>query len=570
MKIREFISRLLPYIKPHFLKLGFISIMMILASALESAIPEITGMIIDELFLSEETSDSKSFIYASLLFGIITLSSIFAFISISASSWISSKVIMKIRHEMFDKLMKLPKSYFDKHSLGKSISKFTFDVEQVAESTSSIWIELIKSLIMVIILTTYLFYKSWILSLTLIILIPLTLITVKYSAVRMRKSGVLIQKSMGDITHQLNEDISGADIIKIYNGQEKEKDKFERTINTIRQQSFKVSVSSSLNTSIVNSIIGFCLGCVIYLSSTTINMTAGEFLSFFTAMGMLVKPTKNLVNINRPLQIAITAGESIFSFLDQRIEEDSGTDIIKKPKGGLKLSNVSFGFGEHLILNDINLTIKPGQSIGLVGPTGCGKSTLAMLITRLYTIDSGRITLDNYDINDLELRNLRDNISLVDQETILFNDTIRNNITLGNQNLSDELIHEACLISNSNEFISKLPLGLDTNIGDNGRKLSGGQRQRIAIARAVAKRSTILILDEATSSLDPKSEILVQKAIDAVQKEKTTIIIAHRLSTIKNCDKIIVLNRGIIEESGTHQELLEEEGVYFGMCKAAS
>jgi subfamily B ATP-binding cassette protein MsbA len=205
-----------------------------------------------------------------------------------------------------------------------------------------------------------------------------------------------------------------------------------------------------------------------------------------------------------------------------------------------------------------------------VGPTGCGKSTLAMLITRLYTIDSGRITLDNYDINDLELRNLRDNISLVDQETILFNDTIRNNITLGNQNLSDELIHEACLISNSNEFISKLPLGLDTNIGDNGRKLSGGQRQRIAIARAVAKRSTILILDEATSSLDPKSEILVQKAIDAVQKEKTTIIIAHRLSTIKNCDKIIVLNRGIIEESGTHQELLEEEGVYFGMCKAAS
>ena len=296
-------------------------------------------------------------------------------------------------------------------------------------------------------------------------------------------------------------------------------------------------------------------------------MSAGEFLSFFTAMGMLVKPAKSLVNINKPLQIAIAAANSVFELLDEVEEKNQGNKSLKNTKGAIKFNNVSFGYSaESTALNNINLEIKSGETIALVGSTGSGKTTIIQLIARFYSPSKGSITIDGVDINELEIDSLRSQISFVDQSVRLFNDTVKGNIALGQLNsMSDKQIKYAAEVANATDFISKMDGQFNAYIGEDGTKLSGGQRQRLAIARAVAKDSPILILDEATSALDSATEKQVQAAIDEMQKDRTTIIIAHRLSTIKKADRIIVLKAGNIIEQGSHQELLATEGEYAGL-----
>ena len=329
MGYRQFVNRLFPYLKNHLGKLVFTSIMMVFATLLETAIPEITGQIVDTLF-SSNRSGNKAFSYSVILFSVIALSSIFALISISASSWISNKVILDLRVNMFSKLIRLPRSYFDKNTTGETLSKLTFDVEQISAAASTIWLEFIKSSFTVIILTGYLFYKSFLLSLILIILLPLVYLAVKFSTTRIRKGSIKVQESMGKMTHLLDENISGNDLIKIYNAQDSEKSKFFNVINIIRQQRFKVDMAGGLNTSIVNVLIGLALACVVYFSSTFLAMTAGDFLAYFTAMGMLVKPSKTLININKPLQQAIAAGKSVFDLIDEAPEDNPSTHSMDK------------------------------------------------------------------------------------------------------------------------------------------------------------------------------------------------------------------------------------------------
>ncbi len=566
MQYKQFVSRLFTYLKPHVGKLVFTSVMMMLATALESSIPEITGRIVDDLFAANRQTDT-AFIYALVLFGVIVLSSIFALTSIAASSWVSNKVIMDLRQDMFAKLLKLPKSYFDQHPTGKTLSKLTFDVEQIAAAASTIWLDFIKSSLSVIILTSYLFYKNWQLSLTLLVLLPLVYFAVKLSSNRMRSASTKVQQSMGSMTHLLDENISGSSLIKIYHAQTQESTKFNNLIKNIRQQRFKVDMTGALNSGFVNILIGLSLGSVVYFSSTSLQMSAGEFLSFFTAMGMLVKPAKSLVNINKPLQIAIAAAESVFELLDEVEEKNQGNKSLKNTKGAIKFNNVSFGYSaESTVLNNINLDIKSGETIALVGSTGSGKTTIIQLIARFYSPSKGSITIDGVDINELEIDSLRSQISFVDQSVRLFNDTVKGNIALGQPNsMSDKQIKHAAEVSNATDFISKMDGQFNAHIGEDGTKLSGGQRQRLAIARAVAKDSPILILDEATSALDSATEKQVQAAIDEMQKDRTTIIIAHRLSTIKKADRIIVLKAGDIIEQGSHQELLATEGEYAGL-----
>ena len=566
MQYKQFVSRLFIYLKPHVGKLVFTSVMMMLATALESSIPEITGRIVDDLFAANRQTDA-AFIYALVLFGVIVLSSIFALTSTAASSWVSNKVIMDLRQDMFAKLLKLPKSYFDQHPTGKTLSKLTFDVEQIAAAASTIWLDFIKSSLSVIILTSYLFYKNWQLSLTLLVLLPLVYFAVKLSSNRMRSASTKVQKSMGSMTHLLDENISGSSLIKIYHAQTQESTKFNDLIKNIRQQRFKVDMTGALNSGFVNILIGLSLGSVVYFSSTSLQMSAGEFLSFFTAMGMLVKPAKSLVNINKPLQIAIAAAESVFELLDEVEEKNQGNKSLKNTKGAIKFNNVSFGYSaESTALNNINLEIKSGETIALVGSTGSGKTTIIQLIARFYSPSKGSITIDGVDINELEIDSLRSQISFVDQSVRLFNDTVKGNIALGQLNsMSDKQIKHAAEVANATDFISKMDGQFNAHIGEDGTKLSGGQRQRLAIARAVAKDSPILILDEATSALDSATEKQVQAAIDEMQKDRTTIIIAHRLSTIKKADRIIVLKAGDIIEQGSHQELLAIEGEYAGL-----
>ena len=566
MQYKQFVSRLFIYLKPHVGKLVFTSVMMMLATALESSIPEITGRIVDDLFAANRQTDA-AFIYALVLFGVIVLSSIFALTSTAASSWVSNKVIMDLRQDMFAKLLKLPKSYFDQHPTGKTLSKLTFDVEQIAAAASTIWLDFIKSSLSVIILTSYLFYKNWQLSLTLLVLLPLVYFAVKLSSNRMRSASTKVQKSMGSMTHLLDENISGTSLIKIYHAQTQESTKFNDLIKNIRQQRFKVDMTGAFNSGFVNILIGLSLGSVVYFSSTSLQMSAGEFLSFFTAMGMLVKPAKSLVNINKPLQIAIAAAESVFELLDEVEEKNQGNKSLKNTKGAIKFNNVSFGYSaESMVLNNINLDIKSGETIALVGSTGSGKTTIIQLIARFYSPSKGSITIDGVDINELEIDSLRSQISFVDQSVRLFNDTVKGNIALGQLNsMSDKQIKHAAEVANATDFISKMDGQFNAHIGEDGTKLSGGQRQRLAIARAVAKDSPILILDEATSALDSATEKQVQAAIDEMQKDRTTIIIAHRLSTIKKADRIIVLKAGDIIEQGSHQELLAIEGEYAGL-----
>ena len=563
MDFKEFLKRLFPYIKNHFGKFIFVSMMMAFATALEASIPEITGRIVDSLF-SENRSKNNAFLFAIILFSIITLSSIFSLISVSTSSWISNKVVMSIRVDMFTNLLKLPKSYFDKNTSGETLSKLTFDVEQISAAASNIWLQFIKSSFSVMVLTGYLFYKNIVLSLSLLILLPLIFLVVKLSTSRIRRGSVRIQESMGKMTHQLDENISGNDLIKIYQAQNSETNKFFSIINTIRQQKFKVDMAAGLNTSIANILIGLSLACVVYFSSTYLAMSAGDFLAYFTAMGMLVKPAKTLININKPLQQSIVAGNSVFSLIDESPESNPSKNPIHSISGEICFDNVSFSYdNEKPSLANINLTIKKGETIALVGSTGSGKTTMVNLLTRFYNPSSGQILINGQDIVSYELESYRSNFSYVDQNVRLFNDTISGNIAFGQkESMSIDLIRNAAKVSNSIEFIEKLDKTFDSDIGEDGVTLSGGQRQRLSIARAIAKDSPILILDEATSALDSATEKLVQSAINKMQQDRTTIIIAHRLTTIQNADRIIVLKNGEIIEQGTHLELIKNAGEY--------
>ena len=568
MSYKEFIKLLYKYISQHIGKLIFTSLLMILATALESSIPEITGQIVDKLFNAERSS-STTVLYSLIIFGVISLSAIFSLISLSTNSWVANKVVMDIRVDMFKKLLKLPKKFFDRTSSGKILSKLTFDVEQIAGAASTIWLDFIKASVTVFILVIYLFYKNWQLSLSLIVILPIVFIAVKKSSSRMRNSSSEVQKSIGDMTHLLEENISGNSVIKIFEAEKYEKDKFDHQVNNVRQQRFKVDLTAAINSNLINILLGLSLAMVVYFSSFSLQMTAGEFLSYFTALAMLIKPAKTLVNINKPFQIALAAGQSVFTFLNEEEESNNGKKSVKKLNGDINFENILFSYEPNkLVLNNFSLSVKAGETIAIVGPTGSGKTTIIDLLTKFYTPQSGSIFIDDIDIKKLNNRSLRSNIAFVDQGTRLFNDTIRANIALGKLNeMSLETVKESAVKAEAIEFIDNLEKQFDTDIGDNGQLLSGGQRQRLAIARAIAKDASILILDEATSALDSSTEKLVQKSIAKMTHHRTTIVIAHRLSTIQNADRIIVLKSGEIIEEGTHESLIKNNGYYSQLVK---
>ncbi|NBQ34145.1 MAG: ATP-binding cassette domain-containing protein, partial [Gammaproteobacteria bacterium] len=416
----------------------------------------------------------------------------------------------------------------------------------------------------VFILVIYLFYKNWQLSLSLIVILPIVFIAVKSSSSRMRNSSSQVQKSIGDMTHLLEENISGNSVIKIFEAEKYEKDKFDHQVNNVRQQRFKVDLTAAVNSNLINILLGLSLAMVVYFSSFSLQMTAGEFLSYFTALAMLIKPAKTLVNINKPFQVALAAGQSVSAFLNEEEESNNGKKSVKKLNGDIIFENILFSYEPNkLVLNNFSLSVKAGETIAIVGPTGSGKTTIIDLLTKFYTPQSGSIFIDGIDIKKLNNHSLRSNIAFVDQGTRLFNDTITANIALGKSDImSFETVKESAVKAEAIEFIDNLEKQFDTDIGDNGQLLSGGQRQRLAIARAIAKDASILILDEATSALDSSTEKLVQKSIAKMTQNKTTIIIAHRLSTIQNADRIIVLKSGEIIEEGTHESLIKNNGYY--------
>lgn len=494
------------------------------------------------------------------------------FVSDYGMTWIGRSVIQKLRAQMFERLILLPNQYYDNTSTGETISRFTYDVEQLATASTTAVTILIKDTLMLVSLIGWMFYLSPLLAAVFIVLGPFMALIVTMVSKRFRAISKRIQKSMGSLTHVLEESVQGQRVVKIYGGQTYELDRFNKSNKHNRQQNMKLMVSTSLSTSILQVIVAFALAGIIYVAiqeGLKDNLTAGTFTAYITAATMLFAPLKRLTNINAVIQKGVAAAESVFEFLDKEPEADKGSYIAENVKGELLFEDLNFAYQsddesaeDKLVLQNINLHIKQGETVAFVGQSGSGKSTLVNLIPRLYSGYQGKVLLDGVDLGDYQIDNLRKQIAYVGQEVVLFNDTIEHNITYGYEDVDPEEVNKAAAAAHALEFIERQDYGMQTFTGEKGVKLSGGQRQRLVIARALFKNAPVLIMDEATSALDTESERTIQSALESLTKDRTTLVIAHRLSTIENADKIVVMDKGRIVETGTHQELLARGGAY--------
>jgi subfamily B ATP-binding cassette protein MsbA len=492
----------------------------------------------------------------------------------TAMARISFGVVYNLREELFSQVLKLPSRYFDNESQGHIVSRITFTVTQLRDTGTEALRSLIQDGVKVIAYLGLMIFQSWQLTLLFIGTAPVLALVVVFASSRFRKISRRIQHSMGDVTHVASEAVNGYRVVKVFGGNSHEEQRFLGANKVNRQQNLKMAVTRVLSSQINETIIATALcGLIIMLYRPEIGggLSSGEAVTFLVLAGMLGKPIRKLSEVNAKLQRGFAAAEDIFAQLDSPIEVDSGTHTVQKATGALKFDNVDFAYNEQgpRVLSKISLNIEPGQSIALVGRSGSGKTTLASLLPRFYEIGNGSITLDGIDLRDYEMNCLRQQISVVNQQVTLFNDTLRNNIAYGDaKDASDEEIQMALDRSYASEFVDKLPDGIDTVVGDDGVLLSGGQRQRIAIARALLKDSPILIMDEATSALDNESEKYIQAALKEVMTGRTTLVIAHRLSTVESADVIVVLDQGQVVEQGDHKSLLIQGGQYADLYAA--
>jgi subfamily B ATP-binding cassette protein MsbA len=482
--------------------------------------------------------------------------------------WVSRKIVEDLRYDSFKKIMALPVNFFDRHAAGNIVSKLTYETEQLSTIVTKIALDAIRDILTVLGIIGYMLYLDWVLTMIFAIMAPVMAWYLKQVSPKLRGAGVEVQQSMGDMTRISEESIASQRIVKIFGTALFELKKFTEISIRNRKMHTKLAKLSGVNSLVIEILSAIALSLVVFYSIN--HFTAGEFAAFVGALLMLISPIKKITAINEQIQVGLAAAKSIFTVMDEQKEKDIGKKIINKVKGNIAFKNVDFSYFDEKnnAVKDISFNVRAGEKVALVGKSGGGKTTLINLIPRLYEIDKGEILIDDKNIQSLKLNSLRDKISLVSQDTILFNDTIYNNIaygSLGKSKLSD--IKKAAKAANAIEFIERLPNGFSHIIGDRGTKLSGGQKQRIAIARAILKNAPILLLDEATSALDSESELHVQKALDNLMNKRTSIVIAHRLSTIMNADKIFVIHDGSLVEEGTHDQLMRRKGKYNALYK---
>jgi subfamily B ATP-binding cassette protein MsbA len=481
--------------------------------------------------------------------------------------WIGRQIIKKLRGEVFTKFLDLPTRFFDTTVAGMQLSKLTFNIEQVADATSNVVTVLIRDSLTTVGLIGYMIYLSPVLTAFVFVAAPVLALLIRTLARMFRRHSTRIQESMGDLTRITTEVLQSHRIIKIFNGQEYEAQRFETANENNRRMNMRLFATKAIGDGITVFLAAVGLAGVVYVAtqdSVRNALDVGDFGGFIAALLLLMRPLKALTNVNAALQRGIAGGASVFRLLDEDGERDTGVLAPARVSGKVEFRNVSFGYGDQAsVLHDIDLTVPAGQTLAIVGRSGSGKSSLVGLLPRFYDVDSGVILVDDQPLGDYSLSALRNQISLVSQEVVLFNDTIAGNIAYGScQNAARADIEAAARAAHVDEFAAQLPDGLDTWVGDRGVLLSGGQRQRIAIARALLKNAPILILDEATSALDTESERRIQAALAHLMKNRTTFVIAHRLSTIENADRIIVMSDGRIVEAGSHPELLAAGGHY--------
>ncbi len=553
-------KRLLSYAKPYWRAFIAVVLAMVVYAGTEAGVAMIMKPLMDQGFVDRDPTIIQLIPVA--IIGLFLVRGLADFFTTYGLGWIARNVIKTLREEMFNKLLVLPAPFYDHSTSGQLMSKLVYDVEQVASAATDAVLTIIRDSLTIVGLLAWMFYLSGFLSLLIFFTVPFIALLVYYVSIRFRRISKHIQNSMGDVSHVSGEIIEGHREVKTFGGQRYESKRFDKVNQGNRRQQMKKIATDAVSQPLTALIAAVGMALVIYIATLPQmldRITVGDFISFITAMMMLLTPMKRLTKVNAKLQAGIAAAESIFKLLDERPEVDDGERELQRARGHIEYRDVSFSYKEDKgrVLSHISFSAEPGQTIAFVGHSGSGKTTLVSLLARFYNVRDGKILLDGIDINELKLVDLRRQISLVNQQVVLFNDSIANNIRYGlPDDVSEQAIIDAAKSAHAWDFIERLPEGLQTQVGENGVLLSGGQRQRLAIARALLRDSPVLILDEATSALDTEAERHIQAALENLMQQRTTLVIAHRLSTIEKADLIVVMHNGEIMETGTHSELL--------------
>ena len=537
-----------------------------LDAAMQAVFIRFVEPLIDRVFVAKDAE--YGLWLAAGIFAVVILRIVGHFSGVYGMEWTGRRVVADLRKELFASYLHLPATFYDRNSAGQLISKLAYNSEQVAHAATKAVISAFRDIMLLIYLVIVMLSINARLTAVLLMLVPAVGLVVTVISRKFRKISRNIQDSMGDVAHVTEEAVVGQRVVKVFQGQETEKVRFDRVNERTRRLHMRMVAMHMLSSSMVQLAAGLAMVALMLFAtrpSMLDQITAGTFTSIFFAMVATIPPLKRLTTVQSQMQKGIAAADSIFVVIDSDKEKDSGSYTVERAEGEIEFRNVGFRYdnSHQAVLEDISLRFPAGSVTALVGHSGSGKTTLAGLLPRFYTHNSGQILLDGHDLSDYQLENLRQQIALVSQDVVLFNDTISGNIAYGALAGTDrEVIARAAKAAHAMEFIEQLPEGLETRLGESGTLLSGGQRQRLAIARALLKDAPVLILDEATSALDSESERAIQEALQEVMKDRTTLVIAHRLSTIENADQVIVLREGRVIEQGTHAELLEKGQAY--------
>ena len=559
-------KRLVKLASPHVAKFILAMFCMLVVGGLTSALAFLVKPALDDIFMKKNMVMLKWIPVAVIT--IYLLKGLCNYVQIVLMSFIGQRVVADVRNQLYRAIQGQSMSFFTKHPTGILMSRITNDVNSMQGTVSEAVTSLLKDSFTLVCLIFVIFYRDWQLALVAMVIFPLTIYPIATFGRKMRSVATRTQVTMGTLTTLLQETISGARIVKAFGREDYEGSRFSRENENLLRLTLKAVSISAISSPFMEFLGGIGIAAIVFYGGYQVIQgvsTPGTFFSFLTALLMLYEPIKRLTNVNNTIQQGIAGAQRVFSIIDTVPEIQNKTGAVPLPaiSKAIEIRNVTFRYEDVPVLNRINLTVRAGEAVAFVGMSGGGKTTLVNLIPRFYDVSEGQILIDGLDVRDVTIESLRAQIGMVTQQTILFNDTVRNNIVYGDSGKTEADVIRAAKAANAHNFIMNLPQGYDTVIGEQGTKLSGGERQRISIARALLKDAPILILDEATSSLDTEAEIEVQEALENLMRGRTTLVIAHRLSTIRNADRIVVLVNGEIAEEGTHETLLDKRGEYY-------